>query len=198
MAASEKLRSALQDLSSLAAPPGQQYELVITAKETAINTRDLAAFLEVLDRAYAEASELTIRRYAMHRESQLKISAVRGGSWELILAQFGTELDHQIVQHWAWASVYAVAKIIRMLTQSTESAANAYKSFQEGREVSARRRQERLVKIMRNDDQFRQLEPGGLRTLAVFADKVFMRIGLKRAASFVAENVKRVTVRRRH
>jgi len=72
---------------------GDELELVIRIDEKALNVREFAAFLEMLDGVYGRLDPIGFRSYAQRRDEQLFISKVRAGSLEIIIPELAKFLS---------------------------------------------------------------------------------------------------------
>lgn len=87
-------RSAMDDFRGIVVPPDTpattvlELRIAFSCKE--VVARDLAAYLDLIDRVYGRLEEGSLLRYALRRSEHLRIDRIRAGSIELIIQALST------------------------------------------------------------------------------------------------------------
>jgi hypothetical protein len=178
-------RTALSELRELTLPkelpPGAVVQLVIRINERNLSVRDLAAYLNLVDRMYGRLTADGLLSYALTTPKHLKIHKVRRGSLEFILQEAASHID-----------VVTVFLIIRYLLKYLP---DAYLKYEDGRYTRMRRKQ--LRQQIQHDEELKALEKRRQNQLIEFMDRLMERERrqLPRAKRFSAQSVLEVVTR---
>lgn len=182
-------RSALADFRALVAPPDTPataaVELHITFSSKEVVARDLAAYLELIDRVYGRLEEGSLIRYAMRRSEHVRINQIRAGSVELIIQALSTN-SAQVT------SLVIAGFALKYLPEILRSAGAGYKDIQEGALLREQRR--RLHEKARADRELSKLDDRRRRQLVALLDKLY-ELEARRipsAGRFASRSVRRV------
>ena len=78
----------LQDLLLPYRPANNGFiDVTIGINDRNLNLRDLSRFLQLIDQSYGRIVSGNLRKYAWDEGSQLRVSQMRHGSWEVVLSQ---------------------------------------------------------------------------------------------------------------
>lgn len=140
-----------------------QIELRIRLHNTELNVREFGAFLSAIDGVYGRVSRISFVSYAHSAYRQIRISEVRNGSTELIIA----DTVSQIIQ----ATPYVVLLLfirylgigIKGLSEVAKNFGESYKSLHEGR--LAKLNVKRMMDDMETDEVLKNLNSAQRRQL---------------------------------
>jgi hypothetical protein len=112
--------------------PGKTLELTLNRVISGASLRDVAAYFTLLDRTYGRMSPLGLRRYSRRLEEQLRITQVRHGSLELVLAK--------ILENSSQATpLILLFLLLKYLPQILKAVSEGYLNYEEARLVRKRR-----------------------------------------------------------
>ena len=111
-------------------------ELTVTIQGEGIPTREFAMYLGLVDRLYGRLSPNGLRSYAHQESGQLQIAEIHKSDLQIVF---------QLVnEHPEVVRFIAILLFLRSLPKMLKTLADAYKSFEEAREVRYRMEVERL------------------------------------------------------
>jgi hypothetical protein len=138
-------------------------ELTIRLRSEDINVREFGAFLSTIDAVYGRITRINYLSYSLSHYNQIRISEIRQGSTELIVADIIT----QAIQ----ATPYLVLLLfvrylgigVKGLSEVTKNFADSYKSLREGRVAKAN--EKKILSDMEQDEILKDLTPARRRQL---------------------------------
>ena len=145
-------------------------DLVVTLDAEDLNLRDMSRFFLLIDRVYGRALHGDLRKYAWDEMSQLRISRVHTGSWEIVLSH----VLHIIPDPTPILVVYV---FLRLLPKAFKESADgvlklstAYNNYEQARLARANRKA--LLAQMERDTELRQLTAQRKKQLADLVDRL--------------------------
>ncbi len=161
-------RSAFVDFNSLVVPPGTPatavVELRIAFRSEMVVARDLAAYLEIIDRVFGRFESESLLQYSLKKDEHLRISKIQSGSVELLLkalASNGGEVTFLVV----------LGLFLKYLPEIFRSAAASFKDYQEGAMLREQRRQ--LHEKTKADRELSTLDDKRRRQLVALLDTLY-------------------------
>lgn len=181
----EILESLVQNLIKAQPPVTDRLELVISIAEVDLNLRDLSGYLELIDRVYGRLIADGLRSYAQLPSEQIRITAVRSGSFEMVFQEMLLNMDKV-------SATVLIGLLLKYLPAAVESLSAAYKDYQEAQLTKLRR--EKLRQEMEEDQDLKNLEVHGLNLLAAYLDQTYQseKRTLPSAGRFAEKYVQRI------
>lgn len=204
-------RSLFPELVNAFIPPDTSpdaiLELVITIEEWDIPVRELAAYLELIDRVYGKLSPEGLRSYAHKNRGRLEIAEIHKSDLEIIF--------RFVYGHTNTASIIVILLFLKSLpsmfnitAEGIKRLAEAYKSYEEGRQVRDDRMRQAMmennrqaIETMKAEDRFataaRQLDKKRRSQLARLLNSLIMEEeeNLPAPIRFARRQVKAVILR---
>ncbi len=180
-------RTALNQLREILIPtqasPNASVALIITMDDTDLNLREMAAYLVVIDNG--RLSRRGLASYVRVRRSQLHISSVRQGSVELVIQELSSHSTSLI-------ALAVLRCFLKYLPGGLREIAAAYRDYEEGLMVRARRQE--LRHQIRQDEELSALDDKRKKEIAAFLDALYYqeRRHLPAAKRFAELYVRRV------
>lgn len=145
-------------------PEDAALALGISFSETALNVRDMAGYLEFIDRVYGRIVADSLRSYAQRPDEQIKVSAFRSGSLEMVFQEVLANMD-------TVSATILIGLMLKYLPAAIESLAAAYKDYEEARLIRLLR--EQLRKEMLKDESMKALDSKDLEELSEYIDSIY-------------------------
>ncbi len=169
-------------------------DVVVTLDESDLNLRNLSRFLQLVDQSYGRLVLGDLKKYAWDKETQLKISRMEAGSWELTLSQILSIVPDPT----GIIIIYLLLKYLPKGFQNTASAisklATAYNEIEQGR--LARVNRKILRAQLANDEELKGLSIKHQAQVAEVIDKLIRQDpGISNAAQrFSEKSVREVRI----
>jgi len=185
-------RAALKDLQTALVPEGVPSDrllcLSVVLDDSALNLREFAAYLGLIDNTYGRLSPQGIFAYSQRRERQLKIHRLGSRSVELKFVELITNTRH--IQ-----ALLFTFLMLKYLPGVIESLSTAYRNYEEGRLLRERRKM--LRHQIRDDSDLDMLSRGRKEQLITVIDELLIRGRrfLPKASRFARTYVRRVSIR---
>ena len=185
-------RSALEDVEDLLIPSGVpdegMLELVIILEDRDLSVRGFSELLGFVDRTYGRLSPRGIRSYAKREDDHVRISEVRGGSYELIIETLASNAD-------AVTSLLVISLLVKYLPGALESLAASFRDYEEARFTREKRKQ--LRKQIEEDEKLKSLDKNKQNQLVKYLDYLYERDRkhLKNVGKFSKRSVIDVLIR---
>ena len=185
-------RSALEDVEDLLIPSGVpdegMLELVIILEDRDLSVRGFSELLGFVDRTYGRVSPRGIRSYAKREDDHVRISEVRGGSYELIIETLASNAD-------AVTSLLVISLLVKYLPGALESLAASFRDYEEARFTREKRKQ--LRKQIEEDEKLKSLDKNKQNQLVKYLDYLYERDRkhLKNVGKFSKRSVIDVLIR---
>lgn len=161
-------RSAVDDFRAIVVPPDTPATAVVEVRiafsSREVVARDLAAYLELIDRIYGRLEEGSLLSYALRKSEHLRIDRIRAGSVELIIQALSKNTDEVTV-------LVILYIVLKYLPEIFRSAGAGYKDFQEGALLREQRRQ--LHEKARTDRELSKLSDRRRRQLVALLDTLY-------------------------
>lgn len=146
-------------------PPRAELRLSITLDCSAISVRDLSKYLSFTDHVYGRLDPRGLRSYAQREPAHLRLTDVRRGSLELIIAQL-LESSKNVIP------VVVLYLLLKYLPEFLQSLASAYRDYEEARYTRTRRKN--LREQVMSDDQLVPLSSRHKEQLVKFLDEMYI------------------------
>jgi hypothetical protein len=185
-------RAALDDLQRLLVPETAASDrllcLSVILDDSSINLRELAAYLSLIDYIYGSLSPQGIFAYSQQRARQLNVHEFRQGSVELEFVEFISNTQH--IQ-----ALLLTFLILKYFPGIVESLSTAYKNYEEGRLLRARRKM--LRGQISNDLDVEMLSKSRKDQLTLVIDELLVRSWrfLPKASRFARTYVRKIGIR---
>lgn len=185
-------KSALEDVEDLLFPaslPAEgMLEMVIILEDRDLSVRGFSELLGFVDRTYGRLSPRGIRSYARREDEQVRISEVRGGSYELIIETLASNAD-------AVTSLLVISLLVKYLPGALESLAASFRDYEEARFTREKRKQ--LRKQIEEDEKLKSLDKNKQNQLVKYLDYLYERDRkhLKNVGKFSKRSVIDVLIR---
>lgn len=185
-------KSALEDVEDLLFPaslPAEgMLEMVIILEDRDLSVRGFSELLGFVDRTYGRLSPRGIRSYARREDEQVRISEVRGGSYELIIETLASNAD-------AVTSLLVISLLVKYLPNALESLAASFRDYEEARFTREKRKQ--LRKQIEEDEKLKSLDKNKQNQLVKYLDYLYERDRkhLKNVGKFSKRSVIDVLIR---
>ncbi len=185
-------KSALEDVEDLlfpaSLPDEGMLELVIIVEDHDLSVRGFSELLGFVDRTYGRLSPRGIRSYAKREDEQVRISEVRGGSYELIIETLASNAD-------AVTSLLVISLLVKYLPGALESLAASFRDYEEARFTREKRKQ--LRKQIEEDEKLKSLDKNKQNQLVKYLDYLYERDRkhLKNVGKFSKRSVIDVLIR---
>jgi len=118
------------------------------------------------DRVYGRLTEAGLKSYAQSAYDQLRITEIRKGSVELIIAEAVSHFQDATPLVILWLFLRYVPGILQSASEASKNVADAYRSLQEGKLVAQNRKQlevKSLSEVTKSyADAYKSLEEGKL------------------------------------
>lgn len=139
-------------------------ELLIRLKNDDISIRQLAAYLNFIDKAYGRLSPKGIINYSRSSKYELKVSEIRHGSLEIVISYLLAN-PNEI------SALILVGLLLKYLPGIIKSGLSAYRDYEEGRLAKARRQQ--IKEQIKNDEKLNGLKDRQVNQLCHFFDAMY-------------------------
>lgn len=157
--------NALREAITQSAKPMDNYlELSIQFNAQDLNVREMAAYLEFLDRVYGRIVSDGLRSYAQRPEEQIQVNQFRSGSLEMIFQELITNLDKV-------SATIILGLVLKYLPDVLESLTTAYKNIEETKLIRLQR--EQLRKKLQEEEQLKSLKNQELNQLAGYLCEIY-------------------------
>jgi len=154
----------LQTLFPESVPENAALVLGIRFIESGINVRDMAGYLDFIDRVYGRLVTDGLRSYAQRPNEQIRVSTFRSSSLEMIFQEVLANID-------AVSATILIGLMLKYIPAALESLAAAYKDYEEARLTRLRR--EQLRKEMIKDKHLKALDSQSLDQLSEYIDSIY-------------------------
>ena len=185
-------KTVLEEVEDLLFPSGVpdegMFELVIILEDRDLSVRGFSELLGFVDRTYGRLSPRGIRSYAKREDEQVRISEVRGGSYELIIETLASNTD-------AVTSLLVISLLVKYLPGALESLAASFRDYEEARFTREKRKQ--LRKQIEEDEKLKSLDKNKQNQLVKYLDYLYERDRkhLKNVGKFSKRSVIDVLIR---
>jgi hypothetical protein len=183
--------SALHELSTLILPDqaaGDLIELSIRITSESLSSRDMAAFLELIDHVYGRSTVTDFRSYARCESGHLLFSRVRHGSLELVI-------ERSLALANSSCPILILWLCLKYLPAAIHSLAISFNEYQQG--LLARENRRRIRLEMDRDSTLGKLPKQRKIQLVRLIEAMYERerVILPRAARFTRNSVNAVSIR---
>lgn len=139
-------------------------ELLIRLKNDDISIRQLAAYLNFIDKAYGRLSPKGIINYSRSSKYELKVSKIRHGSLEIVISYLLAN-PNEI------SALILVGLLLKYLPGIIKSGLSTYRDYEEGKLTKARRQQ--IKEQIKNDVKLNGLKDRQVNQLCHFFDAMY-------------------------
>jgi len=159
-----------------------KFELLIRLKGGDISVRQLAAYLNFIDKAYGRLSPKGIINYSRSSKYELKVTEIRHGSLEIVIS-------YLLANHDKISALILVGLSLKYLPGIIKSGLSAYRDYEEGKLAKIRRQQ--IKEQIKNEKKLSGLKDRQVNQLCHFFDAMYgMDIrNLPKAYKFSKETV---------
>ena len=157
-------------------------ELTIRLKAKDISVRQLAAYLNFLDKAYGRLTPKGIAHYARTPEYELRVSEIKHGSIEIVIANLLSDPE-------SIKALIIVGLLLKYMQGTIKSVLASYRDYEEARLARARRQQ--IKEQIKHDKRLAELPDRQVNQLSHLLDLMYgmdMR-NLPKAHKFSKETV---------
>ena len=163
----------------------ETFELIIRLTETNLSVRNLAAYLNFIDKAYGRLTQKGIKHYSKTSTYELKITEIRRGSIELVIADIVSNT----------ASIKAliiVGLLLQCLPKMIKSVLSSYRDYEEARLARIRRKQ--IKEQMKENKNLIELTDRQINQLVVILDMIYLidKRNIPKAYNFSKENISQI------
>jgi hypothetical protein len=145
-------------------------ELIITLRDKDLNFRDLSRFFMLVDRVYGRLLYGDLRRYAWAELSQLHVSRIRAGSWEVVINQILDNIPNPTPILILYLFLKLLPKALRESADGVLKLSSAYHNYEQARLARANRK--KLREQMEKDEELRQLLSQRKKELSNLVDRL--------------------------
>jgi hypothetical protein len=187
---------ALYDLTALfvpvGTPSGSTVELRITISDVDLSLRDFGAYLSLTDRVYGRVTEAGLRSYAKTPYRHLRVTEIRKGSIEIILAQMISHSKEATSLAILWLFLKYLPSAIKSSSEVVKNFADSYKSIEEAKLI--RQNRKHLREEIKKDEALAKLDPKRLNQLVVLLEDLQAKESQQLTAPvrFAQEDVKSI------
>lgn len=167
-------RTLLNDLVEIFAPTDTPQnsilELVISISDEQISTRELAAYLALIDRVYGRTRPEGLISYSHREYGRLHITEIRKGSTEII---FQAIYEFKEITAFAILLLFlrSLPNMFKLSTEGVKYLAEAYKSYEEGRLIRENRRH--IRDVIQQDPTLERLDESRRSQLVTLMEALF-------------------------
>lgn len=187
---------ALYDLTALFVPvdtpTGSTVELKITINDRDLNVRDFGAYWSMADRVYGRVTEAGLRSYSRTPNRQLRITEVRQGSLEVIVAEAISHYREATPLAVLWLFMKYLPNAVKSLSEVAKNAAETYKTIEEAK--LTRENRKHLREDIKKDEALAKLDPTRVNQLVALLEDLQAKESRQLPAPirFAQEDVKSV------
>ena len=166
----------------------ERLELIIRLQGENISLRQLAAYMNFIDKAYGRLTPKGISYYSRSSKYELKVTEIRHGSLEIVIANLLSDPE-------AIKSIVVVGLLLKYMPGIIKSALSAYRDYEEGRLARIQRQQ--IKEQIEKDSDLKKLKKGQINQLSKFFDLMYGKDirNLPRAHKFSKETVIEVKIK---
>ena len=189
---------ALYDFANLLVPEdtpsGTAIRLIIKTNNRDLNVRDFSAYWAMADRVYGRVTEAGLRSYARTPGRQLRISEIRQGSIEVIIAEVIMHYHDAIPLAVLWLFLKNLPNAMKVLSEAAKNSADAYKSIEDAKLAKINRK--RLQDEIKKDDALTNLDQTRIKQIAALLDglQAVESANLSAPVRFAQEEVQSVEI----
>ena len=141
-----------------------RFELLIRLKGDDISLRQLAAYLNFIDKAYGRLSPKGIINYSRSSRYELKVTEIRHGSLELVIS-------HLVTNSNGITALILVGLLLKYLPGIIKAGLSAYRDYEEGKLAKARRQQ--IKEQIKSEENLSELRDRQVNQLCHFMDVMY-------------------------
>ena len=163
----------------------KRFELIIRMRAENISVRQLAAYLNFIDKAYGRLTPRGIMHYARTSTYELKVTEIRHGSLEIVISNI---LSESISIN----AIIIVGLLLKYLPSMIKSILSSYRDYEEASLAKIRRQQ--IREQIKKDKDLAKISSRQIYQLAIFLDNMYrtdMR-DINKAHKFSKENIAQV------
>ena len=160
----------------------ETFELIIQFTDKNISVRNLAAYLNFIDKAYGRLTPKGIKHYSQTSTYELKITEIRRGSIEIVIADILSNTD-------SIKALIIVGLLLKYLPNIISSILSSYRDYEEARLARIRRKQ--IKEQMKEDNNLNKLADRQLNQLVVVMDMMYLidKRNIPKAYNFSKGNI---------
>ena len=169
--------TALYDLTALFVPsntPGDStVELRIAVSDRGLSVRGFGAYLSMADRVYGRVTEAGLRSYSRTLSRQLRITEVRHGSLEIVIAEVISHYREATPLAVLWLFLKYLPSATKSLSEIVKNSADAYKSVESVEEARlTRENRKRLREDIKKDEALAKLDTNRVSQLVALLEEL--------------------------
>jgi len=163
----------------------ETFELIIRLTDKNISVRNLAAYLNFIDKAYGRLTPKGIKHYSQTSTYELKITEIRRGSIEIVIADVLSNTT-------SIKALIIIGLLLKCLPKIIRSILSSYRDYEEARLARIRRKQ--IKEQMKEDKNLNKLADRQMNRLVVFLDAMYLidKRNIPKAYNFSKENTTQI------
>jgi len=162
-----------------------RFELIIRIRAENISVRQLAAYLNFIDKAYGRLTPRGIMHYARTSTYELTVTEIRHGSVEFVISNILSEST-------SIKAIIIVGLLLKYLPSIIKSVLSSYRDYEEA--SLARIRRQQIREQIKKDKDLDKISNQQIYQLAIFLDNLYrtdMR-DINKSHKFSKENIVKV------